>query len=61
MRRTLGDGYVDAVRTVWREVPESADLVMYWWHIAAETLRKTRCSTFPQGEEGGLMRHGDLH
>ncbi len=38
MRRTLGDGYVDAVRATWKEVPESADLVMYWWHIAAEML-----------------------
>ena len=26
MRRALGDGYVDAVRATWPEVPESADL-----------------------------------
>ncbi|MDQ5908920.1 MAG: hypothetical protein QG599_1013, partial [Pseudomonadota bacterium] len=38
MRRTLGDGYVDAVRATWPTVPESADFVMYWWHIAAEAV-----------------------
>lgn len=43
MRRSLGDGYVDAVREVYDGiVPESADFVMYWWHTAAE---KTRLST----------------
>ena len=39
MRRALGDGYVDAVRRTWPEVPESADFVMHWWHIAAERVR----------------------
>ena len=39
MRRALGDGYVDAVRNTWPEVPESADFVMHWWHIAAEAVR----------------------
>ena len=40
MRRALGDGYVDAVRGTWTDVPESADFVMYWWHIAGETVRR---------------------
>jgi hypothetical protein len=35
MRATLGDGYVDALRQVWPDVPDSADLVMYWWARAA--------------------------
>ena len=40
MRRALGDGYVDAVRKTFKGVvPESADFVMYWWHIAAELVR----------------------
>jgi hypothetical protein len=39
MRRALGDGYVDAVRGTWKAVPESADFVMYWWHIAGEAVR----------------------
>jgi hypothetical protein len=38
MRAALGDGYVDALRSSWHEVPESADLVMYWWHQAAQTV-----------------------
>lgn len=46
MRRTLGDGYVDAVRRTWPEIPESADFVMYWWHIAAETVRNGRSKRF---------------
>ena len=41
MRRALGDGYVDALRQVYKgSVPESADLVMHWWHKAAETVRQ---------------------
>ena len=40
MRGALGEGYVDALRKTWGELPESADLVMYWWHFAAmQTLR----------------------
>ena len=39
MRRALGDGYVDALRGTWPEVPESADYVMYWWERAAELVR----------------------
>ena len=35
MREALGDGYVEALRGAWPEVPESADFVMYWWHHAA--------------------------
>ncbi len=39
MRAALGDGYVQALRGVWKDVPESADLVMYWWNKAAELAR----------------------
>ncbi|TXH83112.1 DNA methyltransferase, partial [Thauera aminoaromatica] len=46
MRRALGDGYVDAVRRTWPEVPESADFVMYWWHIAGETVRAEKARRF---------------
>jgi hypothetical protein len=38
MKEALGDGYVDALRKAWPEVPDSADLVMYWWQKAAETV-----------------------
>lgn len=47
MRRSLGDGYVDAVRQVFKGVvPDSADFVMYWWHIAAETVRHGQAQRF---------------
>ena len=39
MRSTLGDGYVEALRTVWSDVPESADFVMYWWEKSATLTR----------------------
>jgi hypothetical protein len=35
MRDAFGDGYVDALRAAYPDVPESADYVMYWWHRAA--------------------------
>ena len=35
MRAALGNGYVEALRGAWPEVPESADFVMFWWHHAA--------------------------
>ncbi|MBN8613202.1 MAG: class I SAM-dependent DNA methyltransferase [Deltaproteobacteria bacterium] len=46
MRLTLGDGYVQALATAWHEVPENADLVMYWWAAAAEQVRAGRSQTF---------------
>lgn len=47
LRIALGDGYVDAVRAVYKGVvPESADFVMYWWHIAAEKVRHGQTKRF---------------
>ena len=46
MRRALGEGYVDALRKTWKEVPESADFVMHWWHIAAEKVRAKQAKQF---------------
>jgi hypothetical protein len=46
MRTVLGDGYVDALRTAWANVPESADFVMYWWHKAAEITRENKAHRF---------------
>lgn len=47
MRTALGDGYVEALRGAWQDVPESADFVMYWWHHAAQMTRR-----------GALLRFG---
>lgn len=47
LRSALGDGYVDAVRQVFKgTVPESADFVMYWWHIAADAVRNGHAQQF---------------
>ena len=46
MRGALGDGYVEALRRSWPEVPESADFVMYWWHHAAEQVRAGQAERF---------------
>lgn len=42
MRDAFGDGYVDALREAYPEVPESADFVMYWWYRAAEEVASGR-------------------
>ncbi|MBC7282961.1 DNA methyltransferase [Hoeflea sp.] len=39
IREDLGDGYVEALRKAYPNVPESADLVMYWWDKAALAAR----------------------
>ena len=46
MRTTLGDGYVEALRGAWPEMPESADLVMFWWHHAAQLTRRRAAERF---------------
>ena len=46
MRAMLGDGYADALRAAYKEVPETADLVMYWWHVAGELLGRGHCRRF---------------
>ncbi|WP_020394572.1 class I SAM-dependent DNA methyltransferase [Thiolinea disciformis] len=46
MRSALGDGYVEALRDTWKEIPDSADFVMYWWHHAAETVRLGQAQRF---------------
>jgi hypothetical protein len=46
MRAALGDGYVEALRGAWTEVPESSDFVMYWWDHAAELTRSGKLRQF---------------
>ena len=42
MRDALGDGYVDALRGSYPDLPESIDFVMYWWHRAAVEVAEGR-------------------
>lgn len=46
MRGALGDGYVEALRGVWPQVPESADFVMHWWHRAGQMVRAGESERF---------------
>ncbi|WP_157627118.1 class I SAM-dependent DNA methyltransferase [Spirosoma luteum] len=47
MRDALGDGYTEALRKTYKgKVPESADLVMYWWHNAAEQVKQGNAEQF---------------
>ena len=47
MRMALGDGYVEGLRAAFHDaVPDSADFVMYWWHIAAEKARSGEIRRF---------------
>lgn len=39
MRSALGSGYTEALRALYKDVPDSCDYVMYWWERAAELLR----------------------
>ncbi|HEU4648550.1 MAG TPA: DNA methyltransferase [Gemmatimonadales bacterium] len=41
-RAEFGDGYVDALREAYPEVPETADYVLYWWARAAEAVASGR-------------------
>lgn len=46
MRLALGDGYVEALRSAWSEVPDTSDFVMYWWSHAAALARAGRVQRF---------------
>ena len=39
MREALGDGYTEALRKAYPDVPDSADFVMFWWEKAALAAR----------------------
>ena len=38
VRYSLGDGYLLALRSVYPNVPDNADFVMYWWDRAASSV-----------------------
>ena len=42
MRNALGQEYLDALAEAYPDVPGSADFVVYWWHRAAEAVRRGR-------------------
>jgi hypothetical protein len=46
LREALGDGYIEALRGISPNVPDSADLVMYWWDRAADLVRSGAVQRF---------------
>ncbi|MEG3935452.1 MULTISPECIES: DNA methyltransferase [unclassified Microcoleus] len=46
MREMLGDGYAEKLRKVYKDVPDTVDFVMYWWHKAAELTRASKIKRF---------------
>jgi hypothetical protein len=46
MRLALGDGYVDALRAAYPDVPNAVDYVMYWWDHAARLVRARKIERF---------------
>ncbi|MBD1884272.1 class I SAM-dependent DNA methyltransferase [Microcoleus vaginatus] len=46
MREMLGDGYAETLRKVYKDVPDTVDFVMYWWHKAAEITRSGKNRRF---------------
>lgn len=46
LKATIGDGYVETLRAAFPEVPETSDYVMYWWHLAAESVEKGKARRF---------------
>ncbi|MEZ4738430.1 MAG: type IIL restriction-modification enzyme MmeI [Flavobacteriales bacterium] len=46
MREALGDGYTESLRGAYKNVPDSADIVMFWWDKAAELTRVGKTKRF---------------
>jgi hypothetical protein len=46
IRPTLGYDYVEALRQAYKEVPETSDYVMYWWHKAALIVKRGKAKRF---------------
>ena len=46
MNDQLSEPYARALRNVWKDVPESADFVMYWWAQAADLASRTAIRRF---------------
>jgi hypothetical protein len=47
LRQALGDGYTEALWSVYgKSVPNAADFVMYWWHQAAGRVRSGKSRRF---------------
>jgi hypothetical protein len=46
IREMLGDGYAETLRKTYKDIPDTVDFVMYWWHKAAELVRSENLYVF---------------
>lgn len=53
IRKAYADGYLEALRIAYPDVPENADYVMYWWEKAALSAKK-----FNTNNDKGTRRFG---
>ena len=60
MRDNLGDGYVEALWAAYPKMPQSADLVMFWWEKAALAARAYSAKTGKGTRRFGLITTNSL-
>ncbi|WP_171210825.1 class I SAM-dependent DNA methyltransferase [Ruegeria sp. HKCCA5426] len=60
MREALGDGYVEALWQAYPKVPQSADLVMFWWEKAALKARNWKRQRATGTRRFGLITTNSL-
>lgn len=60
LRDNLGDGYVEALWKAYPKMPQSADLVMFWWEKAALAARAYDAKTGKGTRRFGLITTNSL-
>ncbi|MEM5477125.1 DNA methyltransferase [Pacificibacter sp. AS14] len=60
LRDSLGDGYVEALWSAYPKMPQSADLVMFWWDKAALAARGWNAKTGKGTRRFGLITTNSL-
>lgn len=60
LRESLGDGYIEALWKAYPKVPQSADLVMFWWEKAALMARAYNVKTAKGVRRFGLITTNSL-
>jgi len=60
LRDNLGDGYVEALWKAYPKMPQSADLVMFWWEKAALAARTFNAKTGKGTRRFGLITTNSL-
>lgn len=60
LRDSLGDGYVEALWEAYPKMPQSADLVMFWWEKAALAARSWNAKTGKGTRRFGLITTNSL-